>query len=145
MSLFSAKTPRTLRRHRVPVRQHENKKLAKFLREEMGAEFFEDAGLGIKPISPFASKRLVRKAIQYAIDNKRKSVTLVHKGNIMKFTEGAFRNWGYEVAREEFGDQTITEDEMWRNTTVIAPRQDCDQGPDRRHHVPADATAAGRV
>ncbi len=91
----------------------ENKKLAKFLREEMGAEFFEDAGLGIKPISPFGSKRLVRKAIQYAIDNDKTSVTLVHKGNIMKFTEGAFRNWGYEVAREEFGDFTITEDDLW--------------------------------
>jgi isocitrate dehydrogenase len=91
----------------------ENRKLAKFLREEMGADFFEDAGLGVKPISPFASKRLVRKAIQYAIDNGRESVTLVHKGNIMKFTEGAFRNWGYEVAREEFGDRTITEDELW--------------------------------
>jgi len=91
----------------------ENEKLARFLREEMGAEFFEDAGLGIKPISPFGSKRLVRKAIQYAIDNGRDSVTLVHKGNIMKFTEGAFRNWGYELAREEFGDQTISEDELW--------------------------------
>ena len=91
----------------------ENKKLARFLREEMGAEFFEDAGLGIKPISAFGSKRLVRKAIQYAIDNQRKSVTLVHKGNIMKFTEGAFRQWGYEVAAEEFGDITITEDELW--------------------------------
>jgi isocitrate dehydrogenase len=91
----------------------ENKKLAKFLREEMGAEFFEDAGLGIKPISAFGSKRLVRKAIQYAIDNQRKSVTLVHKGNIMKFTEGAFRQWGYEVAAEEFAGVTITEDELW--------------------------------
>jgi len=91
----------------------ENKKLAKFLREEMGAEFFEGAGLGIKPISAFGSKRLVRKAIQYAIDNGKSSVTLVHKGNIMKFTEGAFRNWGYEVAREEYGDYTITEDELW--------------------------------
>lgn len=91
----------------------ENKKLAHFLRTEMGADFFEDAGLGIKPISEFGSKRLVRKAIQYAIDNGRESVTLVHKGNIMKFTEGAFREWGYEVAREEFGDITITEDELW--------------------------------
>ena len=91
----------------------ENEKLAKFLREEMGAEFFEGAGLGIKPISSFGSKRLVRKAIQYAIDNGKSSVTLVHKGNIMKFTEGAFRNWGYEVAREEFGDVTISEDELW--------------------------------
>ena len=91
----------------------ENRKLAKFLREEMGAEFFEDAGLGIKPISALGSKRLVRKAIQYAIDNNRKSVTLVHKGNIMKVTEGAFRKWGYEVAAEEFADVTITEDELW--------------------------------
>lgn len=91
----------------------ENEKLAKFLREEMGASFFEGAGLGIKPISPFGTKRLVRKAIQYAIDRNRESVTLVHKGNIMKFTEGAFRNWGYELAREEFGDRIITEDDLW--------------------------------
>jgi len=91
----------------------ENKKLADFLRNEMGAKFFDDAGLGVKPISEFGTKRLVRKAIQYAIENKRESVTLVHKGNIMKFTEGAFRKWGYEVAAEEFGDVTITEDELW--------------------------------
>ncbi len=91
----------------------ENEKVAKFLREEMKAKFFEGAGLGIKPISAFGSKRLVRKAIQYAIDNGRESVTLVHKGNIMKFTEGAFRNWGYEVAREEFGNVTITEEQLY--------------------------------
>ena len=91
----------------------ENEKVAKFLREEMKAKFFEGAGLGIKPISEFGSKRLVRKAIQYAIDNGRESVTLVHKGNIMKFTEGAFRNWGYEVAREEFGAVTITEEQLY--------------------------------
>ncbi len=91
----------------------DNKKLARFLREEMGATFFDDASLGVKPISPFASKRLVRKAIQYAVDHKRESVTLVHKGNIMKFTEGAFRNWGYEVAKEEFGDVTITEQDLY--------------------------------
>ncbi len=90
-----------------------NKKLARFLREELGAEFFEDAGLGVKPISAFASKRLVRKAIQYAIDHNRPSVTLVHKGNIMKFTEGAFRNWGYELAKDEFREHIITEDELW--------------------------------
>lgn len=99
----------------------ENKKLAKFLREEMGANFFEDAGLGIKPISEFGSKRLVRKAIQFAIDNNRESVTLVHKGNIMKFTEGAFRAWGYEVAAEEFGEYTITEDEVWEKHDGKAP------------------------
>lgn len=90
----------------------DNKKLAKFLREELGANFFEDAGLGIKPISPFGSKRLVRAAIQYAIDHNRRSVTLVHKGNIQKFTEGAFRKWGYEVAAEEFPNETISWDEV---------------------------------
>ena len=91
----------------------ENEKFARFLREEMGAVFFEGAGLGVKPISPFGTNRLVRKAIQYAVDHDRKSVTFVHKGNIMKFTEGAFRNWAYELARTEFGEHTITEDELW--------------------------------
>jgi isocitrate dehydrogenase len=98
-----------------------NKKLAKFLREEMGAEFFEDAGLGVKPVSPFGSKRLVRKAIQYAIDHNKANVTLVHKGNIMKFTEGAFRNWGYEVAKEEFRDYIVTEDELWDDHNGVMP------------------------
>jgi isocitrate dehydrogenase len=91
----------------------ENEKLARFLREQMGAQFFDDAGLAIKPISPFGSKRLIRKAIKYAIEHERESVTLVHKGNIMKYTEGAFRNWGYELAKEEFGEQTITEEELY--------------------------------
>lgn len=91
----------------------ENEKLAKFLREEMGAtSFFEGAGLGIKPVSPFGSKRLVRAAIKYAIERGRKSVTFVHKGNIQKFTEGAFMKWGYEVGREEFPDQTISWDDV---------------------------------
>ena len=72
------------------------------------------SGLGhrIKPMSEFGSKRLMRMAMQYAIDNKRKTVTLVHKGNIMKFTEGAFRDWGYEVAKAEFRDRIVTEDEV---------------------------------
>ena len=91
----------------------ENEKLARFLRDDMGASFFDGAGLGVKPISPFGTNRLVRKAIRYAVDHGRKSVTLVHKGNIMKFTEGAFRNWGYALARAEFGEYTITEDELW--------------------------------
>jgi len=99
----------------------ENRRLATFLREQMQASFFDDAALGVKPISPFGSKRLVRKAIQYAIDNGRDSVTLVHKGNIMKFTEGAFRNWGYELAREEFGDRTISEDEVYASHGGKAP------------------------
>ena len=91
----------------------DNLRLTKFLKEEMGAQFFEDAGLGVKPISPYGSKRLIRKAIQYAIDHKRESVTLVHKGNIMKFTEGAFRNWGYELAKDEFGEEIVTEEELY--------------------------------
>ncbi len=93
----------------------EVKKLIKFLKDEFGVTIREDSGIGIKPISEFATKRLVRLAIQYAIDNGRESVTLVHKGNIMKYTEGAFRDWGYELAREEFGDITITEDELWNS------------------------------
>jgi len=86
------------------------KKVINFLTQEMGAtkiRFLDDCGIGIKPVSKEGSQRLVRKAIQYAIDNDRSSVTLVHKGNIMKFTEGAFKEWGYEVARDEFGAQLI--------------------------------------
>ena len=79
----------------------------------MGVEVREDSGIGIKPISIFATKRLTRMAIQYAIDHGRPSVTFVHKGNIMKFTEGAFCAWGYELAKEEFAEQTITEDELY--------------------------------
>ena len=78
------------------------------LKREFGVSVREDSGIGIKPISEFESKRLIRKAIRYAVENHRRSVTLVHKGNIMKYTEGAFREWGYELARTEFPDETIT-------------------------------------
>ena len=78
-------------------------------------------GIGIKPISEFGSKRLIREAIDYALANDRDSVTLVHKGNIMKFTEGAFRDWGYEVADEEYGEAVITEDELWEEYDGEAP------------------------
>jgi isocitrate dehydrogenase len=77
--------------------------IIKFMQEELGKEVRPGSAIGVKPVSEFGTKRLVRQAIQYAIDNHRTSVTLVHKGNIMKFTEGAFRDWGYELAREEFG------------------------------------------
>jgi isocitrate dehydrogenase len=90
----------------------EAKRLIEFLREELKKTVREDAGIGIKPISPFGSKRLVRKAIKYALENRLPSVTLVHKGNIMKYTEGAFRNWGYEVAKEEFPEVTVAEEEI---------------------------------
>ncbi|NLE52190.1 MAG: isocitrate dehydrogenase (NADP(+)) [Chloroflexi bacterium] len=99
----------------------ENDKLAKFLREELGAEFFDGSGLGIKPISAFGTKRLMRAALRFTIERGRKSITIVHKGNIQKFTEGAFRNWCYEVAREEFPEQTITEDELWDQYNGHAP------------------------
>lgn len=85
-------------------------KVIKFLKEEMGAtkiRFDEECGIGIKPVSEEGTKRLVRAAIQYTIDNERDSMTLVHKGNIMKFTEGAFKDWGYEVAKEEFGAELL--------------------------------------
>jgi isocitrate dehydrogenase len=88
-------------------------KVRSFLNDEMGCAVRENSGIGVKPISEFGTKRLVRMCIREAIRNGRKSVTLVHKGNIMKFTEGAFREWGYEVARDEFGDETITETELW--------------------------------
>jgi len=85
-------------------------KVIKFLKEEMGVtkiRFDQDCGIGIKPVSKEGTKRLVRKALQYVVDNDRKSLTIVHKGNIMKFTEGAFKDWGYEVARDEFGAELL--------------------------------------
>ncbi|RMG92013.1 MAG: NADP-dependent isocitrate dehydrogenase, partial [Zetaproteobacteria bacterium] len=93
-----------------PAGSEEAKKLLDFLQNEMGVtkiRFPESSGLGIKPVSKEGTERLVRAAIRYAIENNRKSVTLVHKGNIMKYTEGAFRNWGYELAKREFGAQEI--------------------------------------
>jgi isocitrate dehydrogenase len=92
----------------------ECKKVYDFLTKEMGAKIpFPDCGIGIKPMSITGSKRLVRMAIKYAIAHKKPSVTIVHKGNIQKFTEGAFRDWGYEVATQEFRDQIVTEAELW--------------------------------
>jgi len=99
----------------------EAQKLIAFLTTEMGAKIRPDSGIGIKPISVTGTKQLVRMAIQYALARKRKSVTLVHKGNIMKYTEGAFRDWGYELAREEFPNVTVTEDDLWAKYKGQAP------------------------
>ena len=99
----------------------EANKLIDFVASELGKNIRPESGVGIKPISPFGTKRLVRMAVQYAADHDRDSVTLVHKGNIMKFTEGAFKDWGYEVAQEGFGDRTLTEDAVWSDHGGKAP------------------------
>jgi isocitrate dehydrogenase len=93
----------------------EAEKLRNFINGELRPKepIRENSGIGIKPISPFGTYRLVEAAIRYAIENGRTVVTLVHKGNIMKFTEGAFRDWGYEIAKEKFGDRVVTEEELW--------------------------------
>jgi isocitrate dehydrogenase len=90
----------------------EAKRIIQFLKEALGVSVDPASGIGLKPMSPAASKRLVRRALQYALENGRKRVTLVHKGNIMKFTEGAFRDWGYELARDEFRDYVVFENEL---------------------------------
>lgn len=91
----------------------EARKVLHFLRHEMGQEIRSDSGIGIKPISRTGTQKIVRKAIQWAVDHELSSVTIVHKGNIQKFTEGAFREWGYELATTEFRDKVVTEQELW--------------------------------
>ncbi len=99
----------------------EARKLIDFLGKEMGKKVREDSGIGIKPISKTGTYRIVRKAIRWAIEKKLPTVTLVHKGNIMKFTEGAFRDWGYECAAAEFGEYTVTEADVWEKHGGKAP------------------------
>jgi len=96
----------------------EAERVRRFLVEDMGADIRELSGIGIKPISPFGTKRHVAASIRYAIERGRSSVTLVHKGNIMKFTEGAFRDWGYECAAEQFADRTVTEEATWEGASA---------------------------
>ena len=104
-----------------PSGSDEAERLAAFLRDEFGVSLPDHAGIGIKPMSPGNTKRLVASAISHALDQGLPTVTLMHKGNIMKFTEGAFAKWGYEVARERFGDRTITEAELWDQYDGTAP------------------------
>jgi len=116
------------------------KKVIEFLQQEMGVKkirFPETSGIGIKPVSREGSTRLIRAAIEYAIKHKRKSVTLVHKGNIMKFTEGAFKNWGYELAEQEFGDKTFT----WAQYDRIKE----EQGADAANAAQRAAEAEGKI
>ncbi len=98
----------------------EAKKIRQFLNSQFNVDLSDDTGIGIKPISRFKSQRLVRKAIEFAIANRRRSVTLVHKGNIMKYTEGAFKDWGYEVAKNEFGNMTVREEEYLQNPDAFS-------------------------
>jgi isocitrate dehydrogenase len=99
----------------------EAKRIISWLNKTMKTKIRSDSGIGIKPISVTGTKRLVRKAIKYAIENNRKSVTLVHKGNIMKYTEGAFREWGYDLALKEFRDKVVTEDELGKKYNWQVP------------------------
>ena len=134
-----------LRRHRVAGGLGGGREDHRVPRRD-GQEVRPDSGIGIKPISVFGSKRLVRKALQYAVACRRKSVTLVHKGNIMKFTEGAFKDWGYEVAREKFGDRRSPRTRSGPSTAARRRgAQGRGQGPHRRLDVPAGPAAAGRV
>jgi len=105
-----------------PAGSKEAVEIAAFLKSAMGIELPDNTGLGIKPISEKNTKRLVARAIQYAVDQQLPSVTLMHKGNIMKFTEGAFRQWGYEVAAERFADRTITEEELIARYNGVTPK-----------------------
>ncbi|MBW2208559.1 MAG: NADP-dependent isocitrate dehydrogenase, partial [Deltaproteobacteria bacterium] len=95
-----------------PSGSDEARKVIDFLSGEMGKVIRKESGIGIKPMSPFGSKRLIRRAIQYALEHGRRSVTLVHKGNIMKYTEGAFRDWGYQLSQAEFGERVIAESDL---------------------------------
>ncbi|MFP4974347.1 NADP-dependent isocitrate dehydrogenase [Paenibacillus sp. CN-4] len=118
----------------------EVKKVLEFLQKEMGVKkirFPETSGIGIKPVSSEGSKRLVRAAVEYAVKHGRKSVTLVHKGNIMKFTEGAFKNWGYEVAEQEFGDKVFT----WAEYDRIKEQE----GTDAANNAQKAAEEAGKI
>lgn len=118
----------------------EVRKVIRFLQEEMGVKkirFPETSGIGIKPVSEEGTKRLVRAAVQYALDNGRKSVTLVHKGNIMKYTEGAFKNWGYQLAEEEFGDHVFT----WSEYDRIKEKE----GLEAANLAQKEALAAGKI
>lgn len=118
----------------------EVKKVIEFLQQQMGVNkirFPETSGIGIKPVSKEGSERLIRAAIEYAIQHNRKSVTLVHKGNIMKFTEGAFKNWGYELAERDYGDKTFT----WAQYDRIKE----EQGADAANAAQKAAEAAGKI
>jgi len=140
MAIFRENTEDIYAGIEYPAGSPEVKKVIEFLQKEMGVKkirFPETSGIGIKPISSEGSKRLVRAAIEYAIRHKRKSVTLVHKGNIMKFTEGAFKNWGYEVAEQEYADRVFT----WNQYDRIKEAE----GVEAANKAQKEAEAAGKI
>ena len=100
----------------------ESKRIIEFFKSNFKKNIRKNSGIGIKPISAFGTKRIVRKSIDYALNNSKESVTLMHKGNIMKFTEGAFKDWGYEIAKDEFPQKTITEDKLWNDFNGVVPK-----------------------
>ena len=112
MVVFRENTEDVYAGYELAEGEEPTKELLDFLKTKFNWNIREDSGLGIKPVSITGSKRLIRAAIKYAIEHSLPSVTLVHKGNIMKYTEGAFRQWGYELAKEEFGDYTVTWDDL---------------------------------
>ncbi len=115
MVVFRENTEDVYAGFELPAGDEKTKELAAFLRDRMGWQINDDAGIGIKPISKSGSQRLIRAAFEYALKNRRSSVTLVHKGNIMKYTEGAFREWGYELAREEYAGNVVSWEECGGN------------------------------
>jgi len=117
MVVFRENTEDVYAGFEAPADSPKATKLIDFCRTELGWDIRPDSGIGVKPISRFGTERLVRAAIRFALKHGRRSVTLVHKGNIMKYTEGAFRNWGYELAKREFGDRTLTQEE-WGDRPV---------------------------
>jgi len=140
MAIFRENTEDIYAGIEYPAGSPEVKKVIEFLQKEMGVNkirFPETSGIGIKPVSSEGSKRLVRAAIEYALRHNRKSVTLVHKGNIMKFTEGAFKNWGYEVAEQEYADKAFT----WNQYDRIKETE----GVEAANRAQKEAEAAGKL
>ena len=122
MVIFRENTEDVYAGHEWQKNSNEAKKIIEFLAKELNTKIRPDSGIGIKPISEKASKNLIRKAIKFAIEQNRESITLVHKGNIMKFTEGAFKTWGYELAENEFSKYLITEEDVWKKYNGKLPK-----------------------
>lgn len=122
MIIFRENTDDLYRGIEYPYDSEQAKKIRQFLKSELNVEVEDDTGIGIKVISRYKTQRIARMAIKYAIEHKRKKVTIMHKGNVMKYTEGAFREWSYEVATKEFRDYVVTEEEVTKNYNGVPPQ-----------------------